>query len=103
MGCLVALMAGFFPRIALFILWVARPARVDAAFDGFIIPLLGLVFLPFATLIYVLLYTPGIGLTGWDWFWVALAAVLDVGHWGAAASQRNEIPGRRDRSADTAR
>jgi hypothetical protein len=29
MGCLFALFAGLFPRLALFILWIARPARVD--------------------------------------------------------------------------
>ena len=46
-----------FPRLALFILWVARPARIDAAFDTFLLPLLGGIFLPFATLMYVLLYT----------------------------------------------
>ena len=95
MGCLFALMAGLFPRLALFILWVARPARVDAAFDTFLLPLLGIIFLPFATLMYVLLYTPGRGLSGWDWFWVVLAALLDLGHWGASATQRNQIPGRR--------
>src|SRR5215216_1343739 len=67
----------------------------DAAFTGFILPLLGIIFLPFATLIYVLLYTPGRGLSGWDWFWVVLAGLLDIGHWGASATQRNQIPGRR--------
>jgi hypothetical protein len=44
---------------------------------------------------YVLLYTPGRGLSGWDWFWVVLAALLDIGHWAASATQRNQIPGRR--------
>lgn len=76
-------------------LWVARPERVDAAFSTFLWPLLGIIFLPFATLIYLLLYTPGRGLSGWDWFWVVLAALLDIGHWGASATQRNQIPGRR--------
>ena len=93
MGCLFALFAGLFPRLGLFIIWLARPAFVDAAFDTFIWPLLGIIFLPFATLIYVLLYTPGIGLTGWDWLWVVLAALLDIGHWGASYAQRNQIPG----------
>jgi hypothetical protein len=88
MGCLFALLGGLFPRLALLILWIARPARVDAAFDGWLVPVLGIIFLPFATLIYVLLYTPGRGVTGWDWFWVALAAILDIGHWGASARQR---------------
>ena len=80
--------------LALLILWIARPARVDAAFDTWLLPLLGLIFLPFATLIYVLLYTPGRGVTGWDWFWVVLAALLDIGHWGAGASARNQRAGR---------
>ena len=95
MGCLFAMFAGIFPRLALFILWIARPARIDAAFDTFLLPLLGIIFLPFATLIYVLLYTTGRGLTGWDWFWVAVAGLFDIGHWAAGASQRNQIPGRR--------
>jgi hypothetical protein len=99
MGCLFAIFAGAFPRLAVLILWIARPERIDAAFDTFLLPLLGIIFLPFATLIYVLLYTPGRGLTGWDWFWVALAGLFDLGHWAAGASQRNQVPGRRASAA----
>ena len=99
MGCLFAMFAGLFPRLALFILWIARPARIDAAFDTFLWPLLGIIFLPFATLMYVLLYTPGRGMVGWDWFWVGIAALLDIGHWVASASQRNQLPGRRTTTA----
>jgi len=93
MGCLFAMFAGIFPRLGLFIIWVARPALVNAAFDTWILPFLGIIFLPFATLIYVVLYTPGVGLSGWEWFWVVLAAVLDVTHWAASATQRRQIPG----------
>jgi hypothetical protein len=93
MGCLFAMFAGLFPRLGLFIIWLARPALVDAAFGTFIWPLLGIIFLPFATLIYVVLYTPGIGLTGWEWLWVILAGLLDLTHWGASYTQRNQIPG----------
>jgi hypothetical protein len=95
MGCLLALFAGVFPRLAVLIYWIARPERVDAAFSTFIWPLLGIIFLPFTTLIYLLLYTPGRGVTGGDWFWIALAVILDIGHWGAGATQRNQMPGRR--------
>ena len=49
------MLGGVFPRLALFIVWVARPKLVDAAFDTWIWQLLGLIFFPFATLIYVLL------------------------------------------------
>jgi len=94
-GCLFALFAGIFPRLGLFIIWIARPVLVDAAFDTWIFPLLGIIFLPFSTLIYVVLYTPGIGLTGWEWFWVVLCALLDITHWVASISQRRQIPGYR--------
>jgi hypothetical protein len=93
MGCLFAIMAGAFPRLAVFIFWVARPDRFDAVFSTVFWPLLGIVFLPFATLMYAILYRPG-GLTGWDWGWVVLAGLLDVSHWGASATQRDQIPGR---------
>jgi hypothetical protein len=92
MGCLFILLGGVFPRLALFIAWVARPKMVDAAFDSWIWPLLGLIFLPFATLIYVILWQAG-GLSGFDWFWVALAALLDIGHWSASWTQRRQVPG----------
>jgi hypothetical protein len=88
MGCLFAIIGGLFPRLALFIVWILRPALVSAAFGTWIWPLLGIIFLPFATLIYVLLYTPGRGLSGWEWFWVVIAAILDVVHLGVGAARR---------------
>jgi hypothetical protein len=94
MGCLLALMAGVFPRFALFLFWILRPARVDAAFDTFILPLLGIIFFPFATLLYAILYTPGVGLRGWEWFWVIVCALLDIAHMGAGYTQRSAMPGR---------
>jgi hypothetical protein len=97
MGCLFAIFAGIFPRLALFIIWLVRPRFVDAAFDTWIWPLLGLIFCPFATLLYILFYTPGVGLTGWEWFWVVFAAVLDMMHLVASAFARNRraagVPG----------
>jgi len=92
MGCLLALFAGVFPRMALLIVWLARPRMVDAAFDTWVWPLLGILFLPFATLMYVILWQSG-GINGGDWFWVALAGLLDLGHLGAGYTQRRQVPG----------
>ena len=94
MGCLLAMFGGLFPRLALLIIWIARPALVGAAFNTFLWPLLGIIFLPFTTLIYVIVYTPGVGLVGFDWFWVILAVMLDISHWGAGYTQRDQVPGR---------
>jgi hypothetical protein len=91
MGCLFALFAGVFPRFALIIFWILRPARVDAAFDTWLLPLLGIIFLPLATLMYAVLHIPGDSLGGWEWFWIVLAGVLDVTHWAASATQRDEV------------
>jgi hypothetical protein len=41
MGCLLAMFAGLFPRLALLILWIARPERIDAVFDTFLLPTMG--------------------------------------------------------------
>jgi hypothetical protein len=88
MGCLFAIFAGLFPRLALFMIFIVRPRFVDAAFDTWFWPILGILFLPFATLMYVLFYTPGVGLVGWEWFWVAIAAAIDIAHIGASAKYR---------------
>jgi hypothetical protein len=90
MPCLLALMAAFFPRLAFLVVWVARPALVSAAFGNvFLWPFLGIIFLPFTTLVYVLLYQPGLGVYGWEWLWIGLAFLLDVSHWFGSYTQRS--------------
>lgn len=95
MVCLFALFAGAFPRLATLFIWLARPARFSAAFNGsWLLPLLGVIFLPFTTLMYIIIWTPGVGIVGWDWFWLILAVVIDVGHWSHTAyTNRQAIPG----------
>jgi hypothetical protein len=80
MGCLLALLAGFAPRIALFLVWIFTNL-VDRAFNGFLIPLLGLIVFPYATLFYVLAYSPVGGVTGFGWAFVVLGFLFDIGHW----------------------
>lgn len=75
--CLIAIIAAFAPRIALVLVWIFTP-YVSRAYGSFLWPLLGLLFLPFTTLLYALVYQPGVGVTGWGWFWVALGLFLDI-------------------------
>lgn len=67
---------------------------VSVAFgDSWLWPLLGIVFLPFTTLMYVILWSPT-GLAGWDWFWLILAVAIYAMHYSSTAySNRNQIPG----------
>jgi hypothetical protein len=91
MGCLLVLMSAFAPRIVFLIIWIARPEVVDAVFDTFLFPLLGLIFLPFTTLIWLFLDSPPFGVTGFDWFWVALAVIIDLSHYGSTYGQRDKF------------
>jgi hypothetical protein len=88
-GCLFAILAGAFPRVGLVCLWIFTN-EVDQAYDSFLVPLLGLIFLPLTTLVYALAWAPLGGVDGFGWFWVALAFVFDLAAYGAGARSRRE-------------
>ena len=92
MPCLFAFAAAFAPRLVLIIMWIAGP-RINLAFNSFIWPLLGIIFLPYTTIMYVLVWSPVTGLTGWDWIWVLLGVWLDVAKYVRIAENRRAIPG----------
>jgi hypothetical protein len=84
--CCLALVAGFIgPRAALLLWWLFGD-RVDAAFDTWIWPLLGLLFLPWTTLAYVIVWSPVVGVDGEEWIVVALGFVADVVTYSARAA-----------------
>jgi hypothetical protein len=85
--CCLALTAGFLgPRIALFIWWVFGN-KVDAAFGSWIWPLLGLIFLPWTTLAYVLAWGPLDGVSGAGWLLVALGFAVDIATYSSRAAK----------------
>jgi hypothetical protein len=84
--CCLALTAGFLgPRIALAIWWIFGD-KVDLAFDSWVWPLLGLIFLPWTTLAYVLVWSPVVGVDGAEWIIVALGLVADVATYSSRAA-----------------
>ena len=91
MGCLLLLVAGVFPRLALGVVWLTT-TLVDRAFEGFLLPLLGLIFLPLTTLVFVLVWTPGGGLSGGRWLWIALAFLVELGSYaGTGRTNRDRF------------
>jgi hypothetical protein len=82
-GCLVVLLGSAFPRLALVITWIFTD-RVDIAFDGWVLPLAGLIFLPYTTFFYVLAYAPIAGVTGIGWFLVVLGFLFDVSSYASS-------------------
>jgi len=80
------------PRAILLIWWIVNPVMWAAAFSTFIWPLLGFLFLPWTTLMYVLV--AGGGISGGDWFWMALALFADIASYaGGAVGGRGRVPG----------
>lgn len=92
-GCVFALISVVSPRLAFLFLWIFTDL-VNRAFDGFIFPFLGFLFLPFTTLIYVLVYNPLYGISAWGWAFLVLALFVDVSAYvGSAVSNKDRIPG----------
>jgi len=77
MCCAFLLAFGIGPRIALVFVWIFGD-RVDNAFSSWVWPLLGLFFLPWTTLMYVLAWGPLYGVSGWGWVLVAIGVFLDL-------------------------
>ena len=92
MGCLFALIAVLSPRLAVFLLW-AFTNYVNLAFHGgWFLPLLGLLFAPWTTLMYVLVYAPVGPIHVAGWILVAIGVFLDLSAWGQAAANRKSMP-----------
>jgi hypothetical protein len=88
MGCLLILLTGFFPRVAAVLYWLWRPGLWDRAFnDSWVWPLLGIVFLPVTTIIWVLVSRDGV--VGFDFLWLGIGVFLDIGSNGRNASKRD--------------
>jgi hypothetical protein len=76
MCCFITSLFLFGPRIAILVWWLVNQARFALAFDNFILPLLGFLFLPW-TLIFYLIVFPG-GVNGFDWVWLAIGLLFDI-------------------------
>ena len=77
------------PRLAALLWWLINPQRFNGAF---IWPLLGIIFLPWTTLMYLVVFPAGI--IGFDWLWLGLAVVADIGMYvGGGYGNRDRIPG----------
>ena len=88
--CLFALLLAGAPRLAFLLWWLVQPVRMEQTFTTFIWPLVGVIFAPWTTVMYVLVYPAGI--KGFDYLWLGLAIAVDVGTYvgnGRARQQQN--------------
>ena len=73
--------------------YAARWVGALGAFQTWIWPLLGIIFLPWTTLMYVIV-APG-GIVGlWEWLFIGLSVIADIGSYtGGGYGNRRRIPG----------
>jgi len=90
MCCFLTVLLFFGPRLAIIVWWLAQRLYVEAAFDNWIFPIIGWIFLPWTTLLYIAVY-PG-GIVGFDFVMLALGILLDVASYsGGAWGNRRRI------------
>ena len=79
------------PRAGILFWWIVDPNRWSAAFNSVVWPILGFLFLPWTTLMYVAVAPLG-HVDGWDWLWLALAFVADIASLSASGySNRSRL------------
>lgn len=94
MCCFATILLLLGPRAATLVWWIVDPTRFNLAFGSIIWPILGFLFLPWTTLMYLIVWGPGQGVQGFDWVWLALALLIDVGtDAGGIYGNRKRIPG----------
>ena len=86
MCCVFTILLFFGPRLAILVWWLINRLYVSRAFDNsWLLGILGWIFLPWLTLMYLIVYPGGIG--GLDWLWLGLGLLADLayyagGGWG---------------------
>ena len=91
MCCVFLILSFLGPRAGILIWWLADQALWNATFDRFIWPLLGFLFVPWTTLMYVIVAPAG--LEGFDWIWLGIAFVADIAMYSGGVYKRQEVPG----------
>ena len=92
MGCLFLILIGVSPRLGVVALWIFTD-WIDRAFsDGFILPLLGIIFLPWTTALYALGYVIGDAAAPWGILGAIIGLFMDVAlHAGSATMGKRRM------------
>lgn len=99
MPFLVGCLAIAFPRVALFLVWLLGGGYLGRAYEHFLWPLLGFIFLPLTTLAFAYasnsLGAPG-EVPPFGWLLVAVAVLVDIGLLGSGRKSADDYRKRRD-------
>src|SRR3989304_1752904 len=86
MCCLVALTSLILPRGGMVVWWLNDMDRWAQAFNSIVWPVLGVIFAPWTTLAWVLVFPRGV--SGIEWLLIALGILFDLGAYGGGDRSR---------------
>ena len=93
MCCAFATLVLLGPRVLNALLWLFWPQFSLAFKTEFLGPILGIIFLPWTTLMYVLVWTPT-GVQPFGWFLIGLGFFADIASYlGGGYGNRKSVPG----------
>ena len=94
MCCVFTILLFLGPRVGDIAWWLVQPARWSAAFGSIIWPILGIIFLPWTTLMFVAVNNPVSGISLLGWIFIALGVVSDIAAAGGSGYfNRDRVPG----------
>jgi hypothetical protein len=94
MCCAISTLILAGPRLLDALLWLFWPQFSLAFKSDFLVPLLGVLLLPWTTLMYVLVWQPATGVSGFGWFLLGIGFVGDiVSYTSSAYGNRDKVPG----------
>jgi hypothetical protein len=88
MPCLLLILFVAFPRVALVLIFLFSN-YLQRAYHGFLLPLIGFLFLPLTTLAYAWMVNTGLPTTGTNLLILIVAVVIDLGGLGGGAYHRS--------------
>jgi hypothetical protein len=87
MCCVLALLAFVGPRLVIFLLWLFTN-YLSRAFDAFLLPLLGFLFLPWTTIAWAIAQNEFGGASGIGLLVIVIGFLADIGALGGGARGR---------------
>lgn len=87
MCCVLAMLAFLGPRLVIFVLWLVTD-YMTRAFDMFLLPLLGFLFLPWTTIAFAIARNEFGGANGIGLLVIVIGFLADIGVLGGGARSR---------------
>jgi hypothetical protein len=87
--CLLLFVILLFPRVALVLMWLFSSYLQRAFHGGLILPVLGFLFLPLTTIVYVWEINNHMPTAGINLLWLLIAVIVDLGGLGGGAHRQS--------------